>query len=124
MSEGLGDSGSAPVDFLAFGLPTLALILASSQLLIGGYLSNVAFDAANEGAQALAFSDGSIASAHEKVAKVVNSLAPVSTFQTDAAIQSTGTVSLSLVTVHLSNPMGLFGGQRIAESASVADETN
>ncbi len=118
------DIGSAPVDFLAFGVPSILLVLLSVEVLVSGYLTNVAFDAANEGAQALAYSDGSHEAARDKVTKVMNWLAPQSEFQMDSISGSRGGISVARVTVRLSNPLSPWSGQIVSESASVIDETN
>jgi hypothetical protein len=122
--KGESESGSAPVEFLAFGIPLILITLISVQLLVTGYLGNVAFDAANEGAQSLAYSDGSNQAARDRVTKVLEWLAPQSKFQLDSISDLHGAVSIAQVTVHISNPLALWGGQLISESASVIDETN
>ena len=122
--KGESESGSAPVEFLAFGIPLILITLLSVQLLVTGYLGNVAFDAANEGAQALAYSDGSTRAARDKVTKVLEWLAPQSKFQLDSMSNSQRAISTAQVTVYISSPFALWGGQLISESASVIDETN
>jgi hypothetical protein len=118
------EAGSAPVEFLAFGVPLILITLISAQLLVTGYLANVTLDAANEGAQTLAYSDGSVQSSRNKVVKVLDWLAPQSRLQVDAISNSSGAASVAQVTVRLLNPFSLWSGQLISESASVIDETN
>lgn len=118
------DTGSAPVEFLAFGLPLFLLVLTSSQVLIAGYLANVALDAASEGAQTLAYSDGTEQASRSRVEKVLNWLAPQSSSQVDAGRHSEAGISLALTSVRLSSPFLLWAGQPIQETASVIDENN
>jgi hypothetical protein len=122
--SGHSEEGSAPIEFLGFGIPLIFLVLISSQLLVTSYLSNIALDAANEGAQALAYSDGSTQAARDKVGKVFAWLTPNSKWEMDSISDSRGTISFAQVTVRLSNPYSLFSGGIISESASVIDETN
>jgi hypothetical protein len=121
---GESESGSAPVEFLAFGIPLILITLISVQVLVTGYLGNVAFDAANEGAQSLAYSDGSNQAARDRVTKVLEWLAPQSKFQLDSISNSRRATSTAQVTVRLANPLALWGSQLISESANVIDETN
>ena len=118
------ETGSAPVEFLGFGIPMIFIILVGSHLLISGYLGNVALDAANEGAQALAYDDGSTQAARDRVQKVLAWLAPSSTFEMDSTSNSQGGISVAQVNVRVSNPFSLWSGQLISESASVIDESN
>ena len=123
-SAGAGDSGSAPIDFIAFGLPLVLLILVASQLLFSSYLANAALDAAGEGAQSLAYSDGTEESAQLRIAKVLGWLAPQAKSEAVLSRQSQEGVSLAAITVRVTSPLLTWAGQPIEESASVIDETN
>jgi hypothetical protein len=118
------DTGSAPVEFLAFGLPLFLVVLISSQVLIAGYLANVALDAASEGAQTLAYSDGTEQASGSRAAKVLNWLAPQSSYQVDSGRHSEAGITLALTSVRISSPFLLWAGQPILETAVVIDENN
>ena len=70
------DGGSAPVEFLAFGLPAVLVLLAALQMLLSGYVSNVAFDAAVEGSAQAAAADGSLEAGVARAAEVMEVAAP------------------------------------------------
>lgn len=118
------DTGSAPVEFLAFGLPLFLVVLISSQVLIAGYLANVALDAAGEGAQTLAYSDGTELAAGSRVDKVLRWLAPQSSSKVESGRQAEAGITLAVTTIRLSSPFLIWSGQPILETASVIDENN
>ena len=70
------DSGSAAVDFLGFGLPTVLVALLVMQLLLAGYVKNIALDAAAEGAAQASAADGTLAAGAARANAVMRAAAP------------------------------------------------
>jgi len=70
------DAGSAAVDFLGFGLPTVLVALLVMQLLLAGYVKNIALDAAAEGAAQASSADGTLAAGVSRANAVMRAAAP------------------------------------------------
>ena len=70
------DTGSAAVDFLGFGLPTVLVALLVMQLLLAGYVKNIALDAAAEGAAQASAADGTLAAGVSRANAVMRAAAP------------------------------------------------
>lgn len=79
------DAGSAVVDFLGFGVPTLLVALIIMQLLLAGYVKNIALDAAAEGSAQAAAADGTLAAGIARANQVMLSAAPWVRTRVDAA---------------------------------------
>lgn len=80
-----GQAGSAPVEFLAFGLPTIVTCLIVTQVVLSGYLGNVAIDAAAEGAAQASAADGSLEIGIARASEVVRATVPWVAYKVDAS---------------------------------------
>jgi len=97
-----GDSGSAAVDFLGFGLPTVLVALLVMQLLLAGYVKNIALDAAAEGAAQAAAADGTLAAGVSRANDVMRVAAPwAKTRVTATTIAVAGSAASSLTVTAL-----------------------
>lgn len=70
------DIGAAPIEFLTFGIPAVLVLLIALQLLLAGYVGNIALDAAIEGSAQAAAADGSFESGVARATEVMLAAAP------------------------------------------------
>jgi hypothetical protein len=117
------EDGSAVIDFLAFGVPTLLVSLIVLQLLLAGYVRNVALDAAAEGAAQAAAADGTLEMGASRATQVMKAAAPwfdFRVFATDGVVDSQ---AASLVTVNVHPGFVWLGQATITSSEWCINET-
>lgn len=116
------DRGSAPIEFLAFGVTGFLALIAASQIIFAGYLSLVAYDVASEGATLAATADASGADVLELArvasASIVGGLVP----EVSVDHRQLLSASTSRVVVRLTSPLLGFGGITIEQSSQAVDE--
>ena len=116
------DSGSATLDFLAFGIPGVLTVVIALQLVYAAYLNTVAYDAASEAAAVAAYADGTDAGAESLASRVVGSLTGVHLDWVQVSHRGVGSVTASQVTVQLTAPILGFGSIPVRQSVESIDE--
>ena len=116
------DTGSAALEFLAFGVPSLLTTLVVLQLLAAGYLNNLVLDAAMEGALVAGAADGSASQAEARVREVLKISAPNLKTTVDVSdTQLSGAAAVS-VTISCTNNLLFFGVIPIVQTAEAISE--
>lgn len=115
-------TGSAPVEFLAFGVPGVFVIVVGIQLCFAAYLNTVAYDAAVEGAYASSASDGSDVAAQSAAKRVLDSFKwqAVNAITVNQIPITDG--SLSEVAVEVTSPLLMFGSLHIKQISQAFNE--
>ncbi|MEY4743336.1 MAG: hypothetical protein RIR34_675 [Actinomycetota bacterium] len=103
------DAGSAAIDFLGFGLPTVLLALLVMQLLLAGYVKNIALDAAAEGAAQASAADGSLAAGVSRANAVMRAAAPWAKTRVTATTIAVAGAAASSLTVTAVPSFVMFG---------------
>lgn len=116
------DAGSAPVEFLAFGVPGVLVTLVAAQISYAAYLNTVAYDAAAEAASVASAANGTNQLARARAERVLANLTGVriSDFQTSQVALDEGTATS--VSVSLVSPMLVFGGVSVVQQAESFNE--
>lgn len=116
------DGGSAPVEFLAFGIPGMLVSLVAAQISYAAYLNTVAYDAAAEAASVASAANGTQDLARARAERVLASLTGVrmTDLQTSQVELRQGTATV--ISVSLVSPMLLFGGVNVTQQAESFDE--
>ena len=117
------DSGSAPLEFLAFGLPGVFIILIAMQVVNSAYLGTVAYDAAAEAAWVAALADGTDQAAQDRGARVVSALSGVRAESISVSHGEIAGVATSQVTVRVTSNILGFGAFQVSQSVEAVDET-
>jgi hypothetical protein len=116
------NKGSAPVDFLAFGLPGMLAIVLASQVILGAYFGVVALDAASEAATIAATADASYSAGANRAQAVLAGLpVPVGAVVQGHRVASDSAWSWKF-TVRVTSPLLWFSAVQIKESAEALDE--
>ena len=118
------DSGSAALEFLAFGVPSLIVTLIVCQLLVAGYLSNLVLDAAMEGALVASAADGTPQAAETRVRRVLEAASPGLTGAVEVSDDNLNGNAAVSVTVGCHSPLVLFGAIQISQTARALDENS
>jgi hypothetical protein len=103
------DAGSAAIDFLGFGLPTVLVALLVMQLLLAGYVKNIALDAAAEGAAQASAADGSLAAGVSRANAVMRAAAPWAKTRVTATTIAVAGAAASSLTVTAVPSFVMFG---------------
>jgi len=117
-----GDRGSAVVEFLAFGVPGVLLLILAFQVVWAGYLANAALDVASEGAGIAAAYGGTPASAKEKAQSLLKGLAGNLDFQVATTEDQFNGRTRQIMTVSVSSPYLGFGLIPVTQSAKALNE--
>lgn len=116
------DNGSAVLEFLAFGIPSVLLTLLAFQFIWAGYLSNVAFDAASEAAGVAALYDGTEPAGEARGKLVLKQVAGAAFATVNLTPASVAGQPAERATVRVSSPLLAFGTIPIAKSAVAIHE--
>ena len=117
-----GDRGSAPLEFLAFGVPTLVVTLIVCQLLVAGYLNNLILDAAMEGALVASAADGNVLVSQDRAKHVLAAASPGLSIEVEVTDDQLDGVAAKAVTVRSRSPLVMFGAIPLTQTARAFDE--
>lgn len=116
------DAGSAPVEFLAFGVPGVLVTLVAAQISYAAYLNTVAYDAAAEAASVASAANGTEQLARVQAKRVLANLTGVRMTDFQASQVSLEQGTATLVSVSLESPMLAFGGVSVVQQAESFNE--
>ena len=116
------DGGSAVLDFLAFGIPGIFILVIASQLVYGSYLSTISYDAALEGVAVAALADGSDSAAVQRSKQVIGALTGIVIEDVNVGHEVIGDQGISAVSVKVGSPVLGLGLISISQTAEAIDE--
>ena len=117
-----GDSGSAPLEFLAFGVPSLIVTLVVCQVLVAGYLNNLLLDAAMEGALVASAADGTPQAAQERVRRVLTAASPGLVGEVAVSEDTLDGQPAVAVSITSHSPLLVFGAIDLTQTARALNE--
>jgi hypothetical protein len=116
------DAGSAPVEFLAFGVPGVLVTLVAAQISYAAYLNTVAYDAAAEAASVASLANGTDQLARARAERVLGQLTGVRMTDLQTSVVDLPEGSATSVSVSLVSPMLFFGGVPVEQQAESFNE--
>jgi hypothetical protein len=116
------DCGSAPLEFLAFGVPSLIVTLIVCQVLVAGYLNNVILDAAMEGALVASAADGTPQAADNRVRRVLQAASPGLVAAVEVSEDTLDGQPAVAVSIRSHSPLLVFGAVDLSQTARALNE--